>query len=118
MALQLNKHILRAAYDFMANTQPFYKWNLPEGEDVAFYVVRDPKRYAWYRRNGERHEIGISSTNVGHTLTLMEKMGHEMIHVHEEHAGFCQPNTEHSAAFRKLAREVCKFHGFDPKTFV
>jgi hypothetical protein len=44
-------------------------------------------------------------------------IGHEMIHVHEEHAKACREDVEHSAAFKKWAQQVCKVHGFDLKRF-
>jgi len=44
-------------------------------------------------------------------------MAHEMVHLHEHHAGMCREDVEHSTAFKRLADQVCKVHGFDPKLF-
>lgn len=121
MALSLTPDMLRAAYDFLCMTQPFSKWNLPDGEDVKFRVVRDPALRGWYtcrmRSGALYHIIGISSRNIGHTQNLIATMAHEMIHLHEAHAGMCKANVQHSAAFNKLAERVCKIHGFDVKLF-
>jgi hypothetical protein len=116
MTLPLNHYVLAAAYDYLAATEPFCRWNLPEGEDVAFKVIRDRQRCGSYQRVGDTHTISISAAAIGHTTSLMQIMAHEMIHLHEEAAGMVTP-AEHSAAFRKLAAVVCRFHGFDPKMF-
>jgi hypothetical protein len=44
-------------------------------------------------------------------------MAHEIIHLHQALVGMESPCAEHNAAFNKLAAQVCKTHGFDPKSF-
>lgn len=118
MTLPLTADTLRAAYDYLNTTPPFNRWNLPDGEDVNFKVAKDPHNYAWHdKRKGKRHLLVVSQANVGHTQTLLESVAHEMIHVHEEHAGAGTRGVEHSRAFGKWAGQVCKIHGFDPKRF-
>lgn len=116
MTLPLTPDTLRAAYDFLNTTPPFSKWNLPDGEDVAFKVVRDPSMRGWYRREDRRHTIGISSRTIGHNASLIGVMAHEMIHLHEANVKACG-SGQHSAAFHRWAGQVCKVHGFDPKLF-
>lgn len=116
MTLPLTPDTLRAAYDYLAITPPFNRWNLPDGEDVTFRVIRAPTLRGWYRREGTRHVIAVSSVCIGRTASLMELMAHEMIHLHEEQAGACTAGM-HSAAFRKWSAQVCRWHGFDPKLF-
>ena len=112
--------MLAAAYDYVATTEPFCRWNLPESDEVRFYVISSPADFARYRWDGKRHTISVSSRSVGHTATLIEKMCHEVIHLHLEETGMesLQGTTNtHNHAFRKLALGVCKSHGFDPKSF-
>ena len=116
MSLNLTPEILRAAYDFLCTTQPFSRWNMPDGEDVRFYVIRNRHVHGWYQKSPHAHEIAISSATVGHTAVLMTTMAHEMIHLHEKHNSV-QGHGEHSAAFKKYAERVSKIHGFDPKAF-
>lgn len=120
MTLPLNKETLAAAYDYLRTTPPFYRWNLPESEDVKFYVVRATDHFAHYKWDGKRHTISVSGGAIGHTSTLMEKLAHEIVHLHLEENGMesrgGDANT-HNAAFRKFAAQVCKWHGFDPKAF-
>lgn len=116
MTLPLTPEILRAAYDFLAVTPPFNKWNLPEGEDVAFQVMRSTVLHGSYDQETGRHRIRISGNTHGHTASLLVTLAHEMIHLHEQQAGMAT-TAQHTAAFRKLAERVCKFHGFDPKMF-
>ena len=116
MTLPLNPEILEQAYEYVRATPPFCKWNLPDGEDVVFRVVWDPTRRGWYNKIKGRHVIAVSSRCTGHTSSLIETMAHEMIHLHQESAGM-ENGAQHNAAFLKLAAQVCKVHGFDPKLF-
>ena len=124
MTLPLSPDVLAAAYDFLAATEPFRRWNLPDSEDVRFRVVRSRAMFAQYVWEGAgadvRHTIEMSSATVGHTKTLLESLGHEMIHLHLRLTGMesrsKDPNV-HNMAFRKLAADVCRIHGFDPKAF-
>lgn len=111
----LTKDTLRACYDFLNETAPFNRWNLPDGEDVSFCVVRDPSLFGWYLLDGDKHIIGISETTVGHTDTLIRTMSHEMVHLHEHNSGPCR--NGHRRAFRAYAKQVCAAHGFDPRAF-
>jgi hypothetical protein len=112
--------MLAAAYDFLRSAPPFSKWNLPEAEDIDFKVSRRPSEFGRYQRVGDRHTISMSAASIGQTATLMRYLAHECIHLHLELTGMESrsggPNT-HNVAFRKLAAQVCKIHGFDPKAF-
>lgn len=114
MTLPLDVETLRAAYAYLATTPPFDSWNLPDAEDVVFKVVRDPKIRGDYRWDNGRHVIRVSRNTIGHTLSLMWVMAHEMIHVHEEHSRACG-RGEHSAAFKRWIVQVANVHGFDER---
>lgn len=119
MTLPLSKEILAAAYDFLAVTPPFNKWNMPPSDEIGFKVSRSRSRFGFYRWDGTRHTITISSNSVAYSGTLMSTLSHEMIHLHLEELGMDGrggTNT-HTGAFRSLAEEVCKYHGFDHKAF-
>lgn len=120
MTLPLTTEILTAAYDFIATTPPYSGWNLPDSDDVKFIVNRKLRnKFAQYQWTGEQHSIAISAASNGHTSTLLESLGHEMIHLYLEHMGWESGGNEsvHNAAFRKFAARACKFHGWDPKAF-
>ena len=116
MTLPLTPDVLRAAYDYLSTTPPFSKWNLPEGEDVTFEVVRSSRIFGCYDNPADKHRIRVSTKTVGHTHTLMVTMAHEMIHLHEQATGMATV-SQHTKAFWKMADRVCKFHGFDLKAF-
>jgi hypothetical protein len=117
MTLKLTPDILRHAYEFLNSCEPFCRWNLPDSEDIIFHVAKSKNHHGWHNVRRGRHTIAISSAGVGHTLSLMATMAHEMIHLHETVAKLTPSNVQHGAAFKKLAARVCKIHGFDPKTF-
>jgi hypothetical protein len=119
VTLPLTKEMLAAAYDFLAVTPPFRDWNMPDSDDVLFKVGRFRTHCAHYQWNGKQHTITASANAIGHTDTLMRKLGHEMLHLHLEELGMDARGTAntHSGAFRRLAEEVCAVHGWDPKIF-
>lgn len=116
--LTLTPATLAAAYDYLATTAPFNKWNLPDSEDVTFRVVRSRVHLGWYDRPKpkRRHTIFVSAGCIARTDSLLRLMAHEMIHLHEANAKACG-RGEHSAAFHAWAAQVCKVHGFDLKLF-
>jgi len=116
MTLPLNPAMLEAAYEYLRATPPFSSWNLPDGEDVKFQVLRTRRIYADYYRHKGKHIIRLTG-KCGHTATLLVSMAHEMIHLHHKHAGIPMPGDGHGTAFKKHAARVCKYHGFDPQCF-
>lgn len=115
MTLRLTPDILRGAFDFLKTTPPFSRWRLPESDDIEFHVGRAKDCLGHYE-GGEtaEHRIAVHETGVGFTITLLEVMAHEIIHLRLANTKDCRG---HGAAFKRLARLVCKYHGFDPKRF-
>lgn len=118
MTIPLTKDTLKAIYDLLRETPPFCKWNLPEPEEITFVISKSRDYYGYYDYNHstKAHTIGISANKNGYLQPLIETMAHELVHVHERLTGMCKP-SEHSAAFKRIAAQVCKIHGFDPKRF-
>ncbi|HET7084601.1 MAG TPA: SprT-like domain-containing protein [Rhizomicrobium sp.] len=87
---------------------------MPESDSVGFHVVRDPKMYADFMVERGQPIIRVSESCVGHTATLLEKMAHELCHLRQHLIG---ARDAHGKTFKSMARQVCKAHGFDPKTF-
>ena len=118
--LPLTPETLAAAYDYLCTTPPFKGWNLPDSDDVLFKVSRSRKEFARYQWDGKRHVITVSAVAVGHTETLMTYLSHELVHLHLEESGMesrtGNENT-HNGAFRVLAAQVCRVHGWDLKAF-
>jgi len=115
MTLRLTPDILASAYDFLRTTPPFKSWRLPEADDVAFHVVRDPAIYADFGVDDDGGPlIRVSLAKNGHTVTLLQSMAHEMIHLRQFQTG---DKETHGPRFQKVAAKVCAVHGFDHKTF-
>lgn len=120
MTLPLTKEMLATAYDFLASTPPFNRWNLPDSEDVVFNVGKALDCFAHYQWDGTRHTITVSSRAVAHTITLVNAMAHEIVHLHlfaTNQESLRSGPRHHNAAFKRYAAQVCKHHGFDPKAF-
>ena len=118
MTLPLNKETLAAAYDYLCTTPPFNKWNLPESDDVVFCVGSHPGLRGWYKIDDKgRHVITISRRCIGNSTSLISTMAHEIVHLYQRDTRIETPGAEHNAAFKKLAKQVCCYHGFDPLLF-
>lgn len=117
MTLRLTPEALAAAYDYLRTTAPFDRWNLPESEDVVFRVTKTPHVRGRYLFESGRHVIEASTRCLGHTLSVMALMAHEMVHLHQRHVCMETPGAEHNAAFHKIAGQVCRVHGFDERLF-
>jgi len=118
MTLILTPEVLRASYDFLNSTIPFSRWNLPEGEDVRFKVVRS-RSLCGYHDNGKPGKrklvVAVSCIFIKTNAALVLTIAHEMCHVHQFRHFPRDP--EHGPAFKRLADQVCKIHGFDRGLF-
>jgi len=112
----LTKNVIRAAYSFLHTTEPFNEWSeLPSADDVIFRVTRSHNE-AGHCDVAEDGDIiiALSSRLHGYSQSILTTVAHEMIHAVQFIRG--EPTT-HGAGFLKLARQVCKHHGFDLKGF-
>jgi hypothetical protein len=114
MTLRLTPDMLAAAYDFLCTTDPFWRWRLPESDELGFYVVRDATLSADFGMCEGMPRIRVSEVHNGHTGTLLATLGHEMIHLRQHLTG---DREHHGPRFKRMAARVCAVHGFDPKIF-
>jgi hypothetical protein len=114
--LKLTTEMLARVYDYLAATEPFIKWNLPDSEDVLFRITKSRTTMGTHRIIDSRHVIEVSQVTITTTASLMSLMAHEMLHTHERHNDCCT-TAMHSQAFYRWADEVCEIHGFDRGLF-
>lgn len=120
MTLPLTPRILAGAYEYLRTTPPFLRWKLPPAEEVEFHVLQTKlleADHTVYERTDE-HVIRVSAGKIGFTSNLMPAMAHEMIHARQVISKTETPNTTHNAEFHRLAKLVCRYHGWDYKLFV
>ena len=120
MTLPLTAETLEACYEFICTTPPFSRWNMPAGEDVKFIVGKAADCFAHYQWDGKRHTITVSSKAVAHTITLINAMAHESIHLHlfaTKQESLRSGPKYHNAAFKRYAAQACRYHGWDEKAF-
>jgi hypothetical protein len=101
------------AYEYFRSTPPFRGWSLPESDEVEFHVIEHTDRYAdaeW--RVGHLPILRISRRMVRGTPELMGAMAHELIHLR-----LLPEDGSHGDEFLRLARQVCRIHGFNPEGF-
>jgi hypothetical protein len=119
MKLHLTPEMLEAAYELLKTTPPFRSWKLPDADDIEFrvYIARD--RHAGFRGAllpGVCHEIQVSIRTVKTLPKLIGYMAHEMIHM-RQHLINCPGRGKHDARFKRLAKQVCCYHGFEEAIF-
>jgi len=118
MILSLSPDVLRSAYAYLAETDPFRRWNLPDSDDILFKITRS-KVLCGYHDDGKPDSrkliIAVSSHFNKTTMALMMTMAHEMAHVHQfKHF---KHESEHGPGWKKLADQICRAHGFDRGLF-
>jgi hypothetical protein len=109
--------MLEAAYDLLKTTPPFNAWHLPAADDIVFEVSRAPGTSGQYLLRDGKNVIQISSRCMERLSTLMMVMAHEMIHLREEIFYHSRPDIKHGARFKRLAKQVCRYHGFEEAVF-
>lgn len=115
--MKLTPALLEATYDFLRETPPFRRWGLLPGEEVEFRVIRDRATRGYHRGvRREYHIIGISGACIGRMEALLAVLAHEMIHLYQEEKG-TRTRAQHNAGFHRLAKIVCRHHGYDPLLF-
>ncbi len=122
--LTLTPEMLEGAYEYLRVSPPFCHWDLPHADHVSFRVLGAKDRFGHFRGRHRKaqgddgfSEIAISAGLVKSTDLLISTMAHEMIHQHQQRTRTETSNTEHNAQFIKLARQVCRYHGWDEKEF-
>jgi predicted SprT family Zn-dependent metalloprotease len=121
--MELTPEVLRAAYSYLSETEPFHDWNMPDAEDIKFQVRKDRKlqgncRHRYYKKTGETKYllIQIAEKWVYTSNSLISTMAHEMIHAHMFWHNI-KERAHHGETFQAFAKEVCELHGFDPGQF-
>jgi hypothetical protein len=106
LSLPLTPERLRAVYECLRAFPPFS--SLPPGDQVKFRVTRHKDRHGDYYVDGVHH-IRVSARFIGTMDSLTRVMAHEMVHL--------KTGLPHGAAFKRMARSVCKRFGWDVLTF-
>lgn len=112
LTIRITPKVIAACYEFIRHTEPFCQWKLPSAKRIKFTVNRQKAEFGFHLTDGKDHEIQISNRTVGHCMTLIETVAHEAIHVRQTQLGH---KTGHGKDFKRMARQVCRLHGYDPK---
>ncbi len=92
---------------------------LPAADEVEFHVRQRRDIHAEYVFVGDAHSITVSSKLIGSFDELCKVVAHEMIHLKQlQDQGYRKRRPTHGPSFKTLAKQVCRYHGFDPKLFV
>lgn len=116
--LAMTPAMLEHAYDLLRVTPPFVRWKLPPSEDVQFHVTSTlTTRGRFFVSGSGIPVIEVSDACSGTLDHLVQVMAHEMVHLYEDVKLGSRCDVEHSAKFKRLAKLVCKHHGWDEKMF-
>lgn len=113
MALVWDTETLTAGYELLRGTKPFKRWKLPPARELNFRVSQGDL-YAWYVHNDK--ELSVSQRKNHRLSSMLQSMAHEMVHLYLARKGV-KHWDKHGAEFNRLARSVCKHHGFEEATF-
>jgi len=113
--ITLTPSMLIAAYDMLEDTRPFRTWNLPASDHIRFSTYAMKRFWGDCTQEGPDFRIRIAE-RLPSLFDLLATMAHEMVHLHMFHKGLDE-SDHHGPGFQKLARQVCRHHGFDPQSF-
>lgn len=119
MSLHITPEMMEATYELLLHTLPFKRWKLPSADEVSFVVIETDHFAADYNfLAGKTHRIRINNKWIGSLPKLLICIAHEMVHMRLEcECVSDQLSAGHGPPFQKLARLVCKHHGFEEKSF-
>lgn len=114
--MKVTKNLLAACYNLLLETPPFNRWVLPPAHEVRFDVAALRGAVADYEYKEGVHILRASSRYVSQIQTLLPYVAHEIVHMrvtlkHPKERG------HHGANWKRLARLVCKHHGWDERHF-
>lgn len=118
MRLHITPAMVEGAYELLRSTPPFKRWKLPTSDELGFKVTAQADRYGHYndgKPQGHWPHIAISVAHVKDLTTLLEVIAHEMCHIRQGQLG--RNVADHGLVFKRLAKQVCKRHGFKQETF-
>lgn len=104
--------MVEGAYVYLLTTLPFRRWKLPHPDKIIFRIMVTRERYGhWfaYVNADEVGELAVSQGMIGHTCMLTRVVAHEMVHIEQERRGHRDKHGEH---FQRLAKLVCRHHGW------
>jgi len=115
MAIRLTPEMMEAAYRFLLAFKPIARLNLPDADEIEFFVTRSHDRDGHVKEGATSdHRVCISAHCIGHASTLLAVMAHEMFHVHQAASGV---PTVHTGDFHRYGRAVCRLLGYDERQF-
>ena len=114
--LHVTPAMMEAAYEFLSCFPPFKGWRLPHADEIEFRVSAEAHLCGLYEQISDKHRISVSATTTVQTDSLIKVMAHEMIHLYQS-LHYTDQGPEHNEQFHKLAKGICRRHGFDPGLF-
>lgn len=117
MTLRITPESLAAAYECLRAFDPFRRWALPHATTMKFRVIRSRTDHGAFWVDGQTPVMEISERKHGHLGSLLETVGHEMIHLHQRLKRTDTPNAQHNAEFNRIAKRVCRTFGWDEGQF-
>lgn len=113
----VDHQMMPALYEFLRATRPYRRWGLPPASEVHFTTLRKHAFRGDFTAGDARNmqRIRLSTRHIAFTDVALRTMAHEMIHLHLQISG-CR-ESDHGANFKRLAKRVCRVHGWDPLDF-
>ena len=112
--IPITPETVKATYEYLLKFPPFLGWRMHPSSKMTFRVVDHVSEYAQF--SPDKMEMRVSNVTVSKHQTLLKKVAHEMIHVHE-HAIDKWSKKHDSAFFLRCRDQVCKRFDFDPADF-
>jgi hypothetical protein len=105
------------AYELLRSVPPFRGWKLPAADDVEFHAVPlTSDRSADYAYMDGAHRIRLCVHSHGQLGSVLMTVAHEMCHMRLAMLPRWEKD-DHGPRWQKLAKQVCRLHGWDIAIF-
>lgn len=116
MSLPLTPARLAGIYEMLRTCPPFCRWSMPPASEVKFCVMRSRFKHGDYGAD-PKDTFRVSEGTNSHLFSFVIVMAHEIVHQRLRRSGYKNWDA-HGPAFERLARAVCRRHGWDLKQFM
>ena len=108
--MKFTERRLAAMYDLLRTMPPFNRWKLPPSDQVNFCASARRDCMGEHTVHRSCHRVMVSTLKHGHFDSVLETLGHEMVHMAQAIDG---EQRTHGEGFERRARAVGKAFGWD-----
>jgi hypothetical protein len=109
VVLSITPAHVEAVYECLRTFEPWRSLSLPEADALEIHINRRRDAFGHVDHDGVSHRIHVSQAMCKDFDSLVQTVGHEMLHL---------VDWSHGRRFRSLAKRACSRMGWDLDCFL